>query len=85
MQWIASLKLPPTLNVVLHRDNIGEIAELIALAERVSADRLELANAQYLGWALKNARGAPADSRAKSKPREPLRPDARNGFGEQWK
>jgi pyrroloquinoline quinone biosynthesis protein E len=54
MQWVVSLELPLTLNVVLHRDNIGEIAELIALAERVSADRLELANAQYLGWALKN-------------------------------
>jgi PqqA peptide cyclase len=54
MQWVTSLKLPLTLNVVLHRDNIGEIEELIALAERVSADRIELANAQYLGWALKN-------------------------------
>ena len=54
MQWVKSLELPLTMNVVLHRDNIGEIPELIALAERVSADRLELANAQYLGWALKN-------------------------------
>jgi PqqA peptide cyclase len=54
MQWVASLKLPLTLNVVLHRSNIGEIEELIDLAERVSADRLELANAQYLGWALKS-------------------------------
>jgi pyrroloquinoline quinone biosynthesis protein E len=54
MQWVASLELPLTLNVVLHRDNIDEIEELIALAEFVSADRLELANAQYLGWALKN-------------------------------
>jgi PqqA peptide cyclase len=54
MHWVASLELPLTMNVVLHRDNIGEIEELIALAERVSADRLELANAQYLGWALKN-------------------------------
>lgn len=54
MQWIASLGLPLTLNVVLHRENISEIEEIIALAERVSADRLELANTQYLGWALKN-------------------------------
>ena len=54
MQWVKSLELPLTMNVVLHRDNIAEIAELIALAERVSADRLELANAQYLGWALQN-------------------------------
>jgi PqqA peptide cyclase len=54
MQWVTSLQLPLTMNVVLHRDNISEIEELIALAESVSADRLELANAQYLGWALKN-------------------------------
>jgi pyrroloquinoline quinone biosynthesis protein E len=54
MQWVVSLELPLTLNVVLHRDNIDEVEELIALAERVSADRLELANAQYLGWALRN-------------------------------
>ncbi len=57
MQWVTSLGLPLTMNVVLHRENISEIEELIALAERVSADRLELANTQYLGWALKN-RGA---------------------------
>ena len=54
MQWITSLGLPLTVNVVLHRENISEIEALIALAERVSADRLELANTQYLGWALKN-------------------------------
>lgn len=54
MRWVKSLELPLTMNVVLHRDNIGKIAELIALAESVSANRLELANAQYLGWALKN-------------------------------
>lgn len=54
MQWVTSLELPLTMNVVLHRDNISEIEDIVALAERVSADRLELANAQYLGWALKN-------------------------------
>lgn len=54
MRWATSLDLPLTLNVVLHRENIAEIEELIALAEYVSAERLELANTQYLGWALKN-------------------------------
>ena len=54
MRWVTSLDLPLTMNVVLHRENISEINEFIALAERVSADRLELANTQYLGWALKN-------------------------------
>ena len=54
MRWATSLGLPLTLNVVLHRENISEIEEVIALAEHVSAARLELANTQYLGWALKN-------------------------------
>jgi len=54
MGWVKALELPLTMNVVLHRDNIGEIADLIQLAERMGADRLELANAQYLGWALEN-------------------------------
>jgi PqqA peptide cyclase len=46
--------LPLTLNVVLHRGNIGHAAEFVALAERLGAARLELANTQYLGWALAN-------------------------------
>ena len=46
--------LPLTLNVVLHRDNIGRVTALAELAERVGADRLELANTQYYGWARRN-------------------------------
>jgi pyrroloquinoline quinone biosynthesis protein E len=53
-KWVKSLELPLTINIVLHRDNIAEISEFITLAEELSADRLELANAQYLGWALHN-------------------------------
>lgn len=54
MRWVRALGLPLTLNVVLHRQNIDEVATFIELAERLSVDRLELANAQYLGWALQN-------------------------------
>ena len=54
--WVKDLGLPLTLNTVLHRDNLDRVAEIIALAEELSADRLELANAQYLGWALLNRR-----------------------------
>jgi pyrroloquinoline quinone biosynthesis protein E len=43
-----------TVNVVLHRGNIGRIAEIIALAEGLEAERTELANTQYYGWAFKN-------------------------------
>jgi PqqA peptide cyclase len=62
--WVKALGLPLTLNVVLHRGNVGRVDALVALAETLGADRLELANAQYLGWALVNRAAllpAPAD------------------------
>lgn len=46
--------LPLTLNVVLHRHNLDHLERFIALAEQLQADRLELANTQYQGWALLN-------------------------------
>ncbi|HEU4411577.1 MAG TPA: pyrroloquinoline quinone biosynthesis protein PqqE [Polyangiaceae bacterium] len=52
--WVKEAGLPLTLNAVLHRENIDRAAEFVALAERLGADRLELANAQYHGWALRN-------------------------------
>jgi len=53
-RWVKELGMPLTLNIVLHRGNLDRVGEMIALAERLSADRLELANTQYLGWALIN-------------------------------
>jgi PqqA peptide cyclase len=55
--WVKELGFPLTLNTVLHRENLAQTAEVIALAERLGADRLELANTQYLGWALANREG----------------------------
>jgi pyrroloquinoline quinone biosynthesis protein E len=43
-----------TVNVVLHRANLDRIGDIIELAARLGADRLELANTQYYGWALAN-------------------------------
>ena len=51
---VKALGLPLTLNVVLHRQNIDGIASIVTLAEELGADRLELANTQYYGWALLN-------------------------------
>jgi PqqA peptide cyclase len=51
---VKKLGFPLTLNVVLHRQNIDQVAEIVALAEALAADRLELANTQYYGWALHN-------------------------------
>lgn len=46
--------LPLTLNAVVHRRNIDRIPDLIALAERLDAARVEIAHVQYYGWALRN-------------------------------
>ena len=52
--WVVNLGLPLTVNVVLHRYNLGDLHSIIRLAETLGAQRLELANVQYLGWALTN-------------------------------
>jgi pyrroloquinoline quinone biosynthesis protein E len=54
--WAKSLGLPLTLNFVLHRGNIDRIEQMLELADRLGADRVELANTQYLGWAFVNRR-----------------------------
>ncbi|MCI0422690.1 MAG: pyrroloquinoline quinone biosynthesis protein PqqE, partial [Acidobacteria bacterium] len=48
------LGLPLTINVVIHRHNIQNIGDIIAMAEEFGAQKLELANTQYYGWALLN-------------------------------
>jgi pyrroloquinoline quinone biosynthesis protein E len=52
--WVKELDLPLTINVVMHRGNLDAVADVVALAEKLDADRLELANAQYHGFALQN-------------------------------
>ena len=46
--------LPLILNVVLHRLNLHEVPELLDFALAADAQRIELANSQYYGWALEN-------------------------------
>ena len=55
-RWVKELGMPLTINTVLHRENLDNVDAIVALAERMQADRLELANTQYLGWALLNRR-----------------------------
>ncbi len=51
---VKELDWPLTLNVVLHRHNIDRIGRILDLAEELGADRIELANTQYYGWAWRN-------------------------------
>ncbi len=53
-EWTRELGLALTINVVLHRQNLAELPQLLAVAESLLPERIELANAQYLGWALRN-------------------------------
>ncbi|MCW2955757.1 MAG: pyrroloquinoline quinone biosynthesis protein PqqE [Thermoleophilia bacterium] len=48
------LGMPLTINVVLHRHNLDDVEEIIELAAKLGARRLELANTQYHGWAKVN-------------------------------
>lgn len=45
---------PMVLCFVLHRDNIDSLDQILELAVALEADYLELATAQYYGWALIN-------------------------------
>ncbi|MFL6353702.1 MAG: pyrroloquinoline quinone biosynthesis protein PqqE [Bryobacteraceae bacterium] len=53
-EWIQEHRVAFTVNIVVHRGNIDRLSDLIALGERLRADKLEIANTQYYGWALKN-------------------------------
>ena len=45
---------PMVLCVVIHRENIHQMSDILDLAESLGADYLELANTQYYGWAHLN-------------------------------
>lgn len=53
-RWVRELDLPLTLNAPIHRQNIGNLSSFIDLAQRLGAQRLEVAHVQYYGWALQN-------------------------------
>jgi PqqA peptide cyclase len=43
-----------SLNVVIHRRNIDRLPQMIEFAETIGAERVELANVQFYGWAFLN-------------------------------
>src|SRR5438477_1650659 len=51
---IRAAGIPLSLNFVIHRRNIDRLAQMIALAEFLQAERVELANVQFYGWAFLN-------------------------------
>ncbi len=53
-RMVKEMDWPLTFNVVLHRHNIDRVGRMLDLAEELGADRIELANTQYYGWAWRN-------------------------------
>jgi len=52
--WLRSRRVAVTLNFVLHRRNLDQLAEMLAIAEGSCASRVEFAHVQYYGWAFVN-------------------------------
>jgi PqqA peptide cyclase len=47
-------KVAFTVNLVVHRQNLDHLEEMITFIEQLSPERIEIAHAQYYGWALAN-------------------------------
>jgi pyrroloquinoline quinone biosynthesis protein E len=52
--FIRAAGISLSLNFVVHRRNIDRLAQMIGLAEALGAERVELANVQFYGWAFLN-------------------------------
>src|SRR5579862_9246362 len=52
--WIREHRIAFTTNLVVHRQNINHLEAMIGALEALHPDRMEIAHAQYYGWALKN-------------------------------
>lgn len=49
--WVTEIGFPLTINAVVHRQNMERLPEMIDLAERLGARRIEVATVQFHGWA----------------------------------
>ncbi len=54
LEWLKSRRVGLTLNFVLHRKNLDQLEEMLAIVENSSASRVEFAHVQYYGWAFAN-------------------------------
>jgi PqqA peptide cyclase len=51
---IRKQKIAFTVNLVVHRQNLDHLEEMIAFIEQLNPERVEIAHTQYYGWALAN-------------------------------
>lgn len=53
-QAVRAAGLPLTLNMVVHRQNLDGVADMIDMALELGARRIEIAHVQYYAWAFAN-------------------------------
>jgi PqqA peptide cyclase len=53
-EWVVASGMPLTVNAVIHRANAARATGMVEMALAMGARRVEVAHAQYYGWALKN-------------------------------
>jgi len=54
LEWLKTRRVAVTLNFVVHRRNLDQLGEMLAVAENSSASRIEFAHVQYYGWGFAN-------------------------------
>src|SRR5258708_29415194 len=54
LDWLKTRRVGVTLNFVIHRKNLDQLEEMLAIAENSSATRIEFAHVQYYAWAFPN-------------------------------
>ncbi len=53
-EWTHAAGIPLTVNAVCHKQNMDQIGDMLDLAVRLGARRIEIATVQFHGWAEKN-------------------------------
>ena len=54
LEWVKRYRIGLTLNFVIHRRNIQELEEMLAIVEDTQPGSVEFASVQYYGWAFAN-------------------------------
>ncbi|MGF9566553.1 pyrroloquinoline quinone biosynthesis protein PqqE [Neorhizobium sp. BT27B] len=53
-EWTHAAGIPLTVNAVCHKQNMDQIGDMLDLAVKLGARRIEIATVQFHGWAEKN-------------------------------
>jgi PqqA peptide cyclase len=53
-EWVKKHRIGFTLNFVIHRGNLHQLEDMVALTEKIGPGRVEFAHVQYYGWAFAN-------------------------------